>query len=142
MKKSTSLLFSLLLTLVGNIATADFPDALKQHYYPAVIKPHHIKLNAPQIAEQSSHVPIRIESIQRPEQTSHITDITFYLSHDTSTPAASFKLNATTMAEGLSARMRMPHGKNILYSVAKLSDGSVVGGEVTVKVVYACNGGF
>jgi len=135
------LLVTLLLLLINNFAIAALPDVLAQHYSPAVILPHYINIKAPKIAEESSQVSISVESIQLSEKESYVTDISFYLSHDPKTAVAQYNLTPTTLAEGLKVRLRMSYGKNILYSVARLSDGSVISGEATIKVVRACNGG-
>jgi len=130
------ILVSSLMLLVNNYASADFPDKLKQRYAPAIIQPHHININAPIIAEEPEFVPIQISSIQKPVIDSTVTEISFYLNHKLNTPVATYKFNATTLAEDLKFRMRMRGGENTLYTIARLSDGSVVGGTKTIRAVY------
>ncbi len=141
MKLTTSISFFLIILLNSYTAIADFPDIIKERYAPAVIKPYSIYIDAPSIAELNIEVPISIKSLQLPDNKTYVTEVSFYSHLKPDTPIMSYSLSANTLADGIKSRIKMAMGNNIIYAVARLSDGSVIGGETITKATYACSGG-
>jgi len=140
-KLKITILASLLL-LTSDLVMAEFPDSLKKLYTPAIIKPFKVILNSPNIAEYKEEVPISIQSVRLPNNQTRVTEISFYSHLKPSAAIMSYQLSKNTLADGLKTRIVMSVGTNIIYAVARLSDGSVIGGEAITKAAYACNGGF
>jgi len=135
------ILLPTLLLMTCNIVLADFPAKLAEIYYPATIHDFHIKIKVPEIAEYNQEVPIVIESLQHPSLNSRTEEVSFYIDNKPNVAVATYKLSPVSIADGLSSRIRIPYGKNTIYAIARLSNGDVIGGQVDIKAVHACNGG-
>ncbi len=142
MNKIKITILASLLLLTTDLVMAEFPDSLKKRYAPAVIEPFKVILNTPDIAEYKEEVPISVQLVQLPNNQTWVTEISFYSHLKPDSAIMSYQLSKNTLANGLKTRIVMSHGTNITYAIARLSDGSVIGGEAITKAAYACNGGF
>ena len=141
--KNNSRMFYLVAGLVAtlNAAHAGIPDALSKHYGQAQIHEQAITLVAPEIAEEGKVVPVSIGKISIPGNDLHVTEISFYSGNNLNCPVSTYKLSASTMAEGLAGRIRLAKSTTV-HAIARLSDGTLISGEKDIKVtIGGCGGG-
>ena len=126
-----------LLLLIPLTAQSAIPDVLMHDFSPDALHENTITLDAPDVAENSAVVPLRIRAVRLPDQYARITRIDVYNEHNPGCPISRYRLGDSTDAEGLGFRLNIGI-TSTLYVLAYLDNGMVLSGEHRVKSVLSC----
>lgn len=127
-----SLLFVFLFSLAFGLQ-AKLPDHVSRTFNNNQITPDKIIFDIPDIAENGAVVPVTIAQVKLENKDVYVQELWLF-NQARKQPVAHFKLNESSIIDGLSTRIRLQKTSHI-YAVARLSNGRYVGGEKKVKVV-------
>lgn len=133
--KYFKILIILLLTMLiflTSTSNATIPNRISEQFTPVKIELKHIAVNAPDIAESSELVGIKITNIHGLPRGVYVTEIFLY-NDFRQEPVAIFKIAKNVLPTGLTTRVKMKESGKI-YVIAKLSNGEVIGTEKYIKV--------
>lgn len=126
------------LSLLPLSSQAATPEGVARHFKQPVTESPALVIDAPDIAEEGSVVPL---SVKGWNGQAAIREITFFNVKRPDKPVARFTLGKGMLVQGLKTRIKLPDSTTV-YAVARLENGQLVGAGKPVKVtIGGCGGG-